>query len=138
MSTLEGAGTRRPRVLVVGCGGIGGIVAGSLLSHPEALRGEVVGLSTNPRIAEAVNEHGYRARGVGGSRVSRGRVVTSLDPAEPAFDWVILAVQPPQVEAAAREALPWLAPDGAIVCLQNGLCEERVARIVGPDAVISS
>ena len=33
-------------------------------------------------------------------------------------------------------AAPLLAEDGAMVCLQNGLCEERVAKIVGDDRVI--
>ena len=46
---------------------------------------------------------------------------------------MLLATQPPQVEEAARRALPALAPRGAMVCFQNGLCEERVAAIAGPD-----
>lgn len=132
------AGSRRPRILVIGCGGIGGIVAGSLLGLPEGLVGEVVGLSTNARIAEAVNGSGYRNRGVGGPRVARGRVITALTPEERPFDWVILAVQPPQVEQATAEALPWLAADGAVVCLQNGLCEERLAASIGAERVVGA
>ena len=43
---------------------------------------------------------------------------------------ILLATQPPQVEDAAPAALPRLAPDGAMVCFQNGLCEARVARVL--------
>ena len=44
---------------------------------------------------------------------------------------MFLATQPPQVEEAARSAVGVLAADGAVVCFQNGLCERRVAAIVG-------
>ena len=127
---------RQPRVLVVGCGGIGGVVAASLLQHPPGVLGELVGLSTNPDIAEAIRARGYRLRG--GRAGHGGRVVTRLSEADGPFDWIILATQPPQVEAAAADALHALAPDGALVCLQNGLCEERVARLAGPERVVGA
>ena len=127
---------RQPRVLVVGCGGIGGVVAASLLQHPPGVLGELVGLSTNPDIASAISARGYRLRG--GRAGQPGRVITGLSPGDGPFDWIILATQPPQVEAAALDALPALAPDGALVCLQNGLCEERVAAIVGPERVVGA
>jgi 2-dehydropantoate 2-reductase len=117
------------RVLVVGCGSIGGNLGAGLSGHVPAL----VALSTNPTIAEAVNRHGYRL----GARAAPGRVVASLEGEAP-FDFVLLATQPPQVEAAAREVAPWLAPDGAMVVLQNGLCEERIGRIVGTDRVLGA
>ena len=49
----------------------------------------------------------------------------------------MLATQPQDVERSASRAAGVLAPDGRIVCLQNGLCEYRVknhvdaARILG-------
>jgi 2-dehydropantoate 2-reductase len=57
-------------------------------------------------------------------------------PNTPSFDWVLLAVQPPQVEAAARSVLRALAPEGQLVCFQNGLCEERIARFAGAERVV--
>ena len=60
-------------------------------------------------------------------------------PTTPAiFDFVLLATQPPQVEAAARAALPHLHPDGAMVCLQNGLCETHVAAVAGDERVVGA
>lgn len=130
--------SRRPRLLVVGCGGIGGNIAGGLSQHPPERLTEVVALSTNWEIARAVAEHGYRLAGVGGARAVPGRVVTALEPDGPRYDWILLATQPPQVEAAAAEVAPWLAEGGAMVCLQNGLCEERVARVVGRERVVGA
>src|SRR5207248_424557 len=54
------------------------------------------------------------------------------------FDFVLLATQPPQVELAARTAMPALSDDGVMVCFQNGLCEERIAKMVGRERVIGA
>lgn len=129
---------RAPRVLVVGCGGIGGITAANLQEHLTPLGGAVVAFTTNHEIARAVNEKGYRLTGVEAPRAVRGRCVTRLEDAGDAFDIVVLATQPPQVEDAARDALPWLAPAGVMLVLQNGLCEGRIARIAGPDRVVGA
>ena len=118
------------RFLVMGCGGVGGIAAANL-----TLAGhEVTAVTTNPRILEAVRSHGFRLRGDGGDHVVRGEIVAS--PPEGRFDFVLLATQPPDVERAAVAALPALAPDGRVVCFQNGLCEARVAAVTGADRVI--
>lgn len=122
-----------PRVLVVGCGGIGGTLAASL----GAAGVPVVGLSTNAAIAAAVRAAGYRLSDRGGPVLATpGRIIEDVGGER--FDVVLLATQPPQVEDAARRALPALAPDGRMVVLQNGLCEERVAAIVGPERVVGA
>lgn len=54
------------------------------------------------------------------------------------FDVVLLATQPPQVEAAARAAIPSLAKDGLIVCLQNGLVEGRIAALAGASRTLGA
>ncbi|MCC6647228.1 MAG: ketopantoate reductase family protein [Polyangiaceae bacterium] len=125
------------RVLVVGCGGLGGIVAAHLTEQREALGVEVVASTTNREIARAVNERGFVLRGAS-PRTVRGSVASSLPEGTRPFDWIVLAVQPPQVEEAARAAAHLLAPSGAMVCLQNGLCEDRVAAIVGADRVVGA
>ncbi|APR83604.1 2-dehydropantoate 2-reductase [Minicystis rosea] len=118
-----------PRILVVGCGGIGGIVAAHLFEQGH----DVTALTTNPLIADAINTTGFRVRGDGGPGTVRGRAVRELPKDGAPFDYVLLATQPPQVEDAARSVLPALSPRGAMVCFQNGLCEERVAAIAGPE-----
>jgi 2-dehydropantoate 2-reductase len=124
----------KDRVLVVGCGAIGGTIAGLLSEHGAA---DVVALSSNEAIADAVREHGYRLRGREDARSVRAEVVTDLDGQAP-FRFVLLATQPTSVEEAARTALPHLEGDGQMVVLQNGLCEPRVEAIAGRDRVIGA
>lgn len=123
-----------PRLLVVGCGGIGGVVAAHLFEQGH----DVTALTTNTLIADAINEGGFRLRGDGSPGVVRGRAVTAVPKAAPLFDYILLATQPPQVEEAARGVLSHLAPNGAMVCFQNGLCEERIAAIAGPSRTLGA
>jgi 2-dehydropantoate 2-reductase len=120
-----------PRFLVMGCGAIGGVVTGTLAESGQ----DVMAVTTNEGIHSAITERGLKLVGEGAPRHVRARVALGV-PAGETFDYVILATQPPQVEEAAQMAAPLLAPGGAMVCLQNGLCEDRVAKIVGSDSVI--
>lgn len=126
---------REPRVLVVGCGGIGGVLTGTLLPHAFA---DLTAFTTNETIAAAVSAHGFRVRGAEGESISHGPIVTKAP--EGQFDWIFLATQPPQVEEAAASVSHLLAPNGAMVCLQNGLCESRIEKVIpeGRDHVIGA
>ncbi len=124
----------KDRVLVVGCGAIGGTIAGLLTEHGAA---EVVALCPNEAIANAIGAHGFRLRGREDPRTVDGRVIPTLDGQDP-FRFVLLATQPTEVEEAARAALPYLADDGQMVVLQNGLCEARIEAIAGEDRVIGA
>jgi 2-dehydropantoate 2-reductase len=121
----------QPRILVMGAGGIGGIVAATLTE----LGAAVTAVTTNPAIQTAVDTAGYRVIDDGEERVVRGWI--SPRP-EGSYDLCILATQPPNVEDAALTALRHLAEDARVVVLQNGLCEERVASIVGAERVIGA
>lgn len=123
-----------PRFLVIGAGAIGGVLTASLAETGH----DVTAVTTNPEIHAAVSERGLKIVGEGAPRQVNARVRLGVDGlgGERKFDYVLLATQPPQVEEAARTAAPLLADDGAMVCLQNGLCEERIAKIVGDDRVI--
>src|SRR5262245_55193329 len=112
------------RFLVMGSGAIGGITAALLRESGQ----DVVSFTTNMAIAEALRTHGFRLRGDDGRSIPAN--VTTTIPSE-AFDYVLLCTQPPQVEEAARMALPVLRPDGVMVVFQNGLCEQRIAPIAG-------
>lgn len=123
------------RILVVGTGAIGGVIAGSLTG----LGLDVSCHTTNLAIAERLRERGFCFTTESGiAAAPAGPVFTSLSEVERPFDTILLATQPPQVERAAEEAVDHLAPGGAMVCLQNGLCEERVARIIGKERVIGA
>lgn len=121
----------QPKILVMGAGGIGGIVAATLTEVGCA----VTAVSTNAQIRAAVTEAGFRVTDEGEERAVRGRIAPAP---EGTYDLCILATQPPNVEEAARTALPHLAADARVVVLQNGLCEERIAAIAGEERVIGA
>ncbi len=125
---------KSPRVLVMGLGGIGGLVAANLLEQ----RVDVTAVSTNVGIRETIEKAGYWISGDGEARIVPGIAVSEPPIDDRGFDYVLLATQPPQVEVAARTALGALAEGGVMVCFQNGLVEERIAKIVGRDRVIGA
>jgi len=121
----------QPRILVMGAGGIGGIVSATLTEIGAA----VTVVSTNDKIRAAVDKAGFRITDDGEERTVRGWISPAP---EGRYDLCILATQPPNVEDAARTALAHLNDDAQVVVLQNGLCEDRIATIVGADRVIGA
>jgi 2-dehydropantoate 2-reductase len=123
-----------PRILVIGCGAIGGVLTAALVETGQ----DVTVVTTNDRIHAAVQSRGLTLVGEGAPRTVKAKASLGVPEDGRKFDYVVLATQPPQVEEAARSAVSTLADDGAMVVLQNGLCEPRVAKIAGDDRVIGA
>jgi 2-dehydropantoate 2-reductase len=124
-------------IVVLGCGAIGGTVAAHLTRA--GLR--VTAITGNAAIARAIVENGYRLRELDGGEWSVPATATPLvslaDADAPAtFDLCIAATQSTRLAGALEAVLPRLAPAAPVVCLQNGLPEERAAAIVGADRVV--
>lgn len=124
----------RPRVLVMGCGGIGGVLAATLSENGH----DVVAVTHNPTITDAINARGFTVRSEDSSRIVRGSAHTEIPALCAPFDFVFLVTQPPQVADAARTARPFLKPNGAMVCFQNGLCEQHVAPAAGMERTLGA
>lgn len=121
------------RILVLGIGGIGGTVAAHLIQQGA----QVTAVSRNPAVRQAIASRGFRLHGVGGPRVVPGEVHAQVPPGP--YDLALLATQPTELVEAAGQALPHLAADGALVCLPNGLPEERLLPLAGgPDRVLGA
>jgi 2-dehydropantoate 2-reductase len=118
------------RIAVIGCGGIGGVLAATL-TRAGADVTPVVG---NPAIARALGAHGYRVREVDGSEWS---VAPTHPPiiegreADAPFDVALLVTQSTTMEQALVAARPRLADGAVVVACQNGLPEERARAVVG-------
>lgn len=126
--------TSPPRVLVVGCGGIGGVLLATLVEQGR----KVSCVAHREEIAAALRS-GPTLRDENGVRKVTGELEVFVQvPAAGAFEFIVLATPPNRVEDAARSVRHLLAPGGALVCIQNGLCEERVAEIVGRENVIGA
>lgn len=104
---------------LIGLGAIGGITAQRLLD---------AGLD----VSLAAGRHA----GVIASKFPKARVGATLPDNE--YGLILLCVRSTEIERALTPAAPLLRSDGAVVCLQNGLPEERVARIVGANRVLGA
>jgi len=111
------------RIIVYGIGAVGGVIAGRLFEHGH----EVVGIARGAH---------YEAIRAGGMRlVDPDRAVTLALPVvdEPAaIDWtpddVVLITTKTQDSTGALDALAAAAgPDVPVVCVQNGVANERIA-----------
>jgi 2-dehydropantoate 2-reductase len=122
------------RIAVIGCGGIGGVLA-ACLTRAGADVTPVVG---NPAIAEALTTHGYRVRDFDGPEwsvpVAQAPLIHADEAPQP-FDLVLLVTQSTTMEAALERARGRLADGAVVVTCQNGLPEERAAAIVGDRVV---
>src|SRR5919201_2385920 len=108
------------RIGVIGLGAIGGVTAQRLLG---------AGLD----VALAAGRHAAELSG----KFSQARIGETLPGPDP-YGLILLCVRSPEIETALRPAVPLLKPDGAVVCLQNGFPEERVASLVGPQRVLGA
>src|SRR5207237_10174820 len=67
----------------------------------------------------------------------QARIGAALPRSDPS-GLILLCVRSPEIETALTPAVPVLKPDGAVVCLQNGFPEERVAKVVGAQRVLGA
>ena len=124
-----------PRIGIIGAGAVGCVVGGLLTEagvdvtlvdqwpeHVEAMRREGLRLS--------IAGHGDRTVPVTALHISE---LQSVD--EP-FDLAFVAVKSYDTEWATHLITPYLAPDGAVVDFQNGINDERVAAIAGPERTL--
>ncbi|HEX7125388.1 MAG TPA: ketopantoate reductase family protein [Thermodesulfobacteriota bacterium] len=132
-------------IWVVGCGAVGGVLGAHLTRS--ASQGEPgSGEDLRPWLVCRPGSHLDAIRAQGGLRV-RGpdyegvvpvRVAAGVAEVPGAPGTVLLAVKAGDVEAACRELVPRLEPRSMVVSLQNGLCEERIAAVVGRERTIGA
>lgn len=114
------------RLLVWGAGAIGGTVAAYL--GRAGL--DVTVVDANRRHVDAIRAAGLSIVGPIETFVQVLPAFTP-DAVEGTWDTVLLCVKALHTEAATRQLVPHLAPDGIVVSLQNGFNEIAIAEIVG-------
>lgn len=121
-----------PRVVVVGCGGVGGVCAAGLATAGVS----VTAVTGRSEITEAIRERGLIALVDGQEVVARIDAFDELPAGTPPFDLALLGTPPNTTLAAAQAVLPFLTPEAPLVCFQNGLIEERLAETLPEERIV--
>lgn len=123
---------RQKKILVIGAGAIGGIIAGYL-----ARSGYNVQLVTRYRdLADRISDVGISISGVKGNFRYPIPSVAKVTEADGPFDYIFIATKAYDLEKPLKEAAGLLTKTGKFVSIQNGIVEEKVASIVGDDKLI--
>ena len=118
------------RILMIGAGAIGAVTAAYM-----ALGGlDVTLLCKRQSAADAISGSGLRITGARGDKTVRLKAVSRIPEREKLYDFCLIAVKAYDLEDAAKTALPFLAPGGLMVSLQNGICLDTLIGAVGADA----
>jgi 2-dehydropantoate 2-reductase len=118
-------------IVVWGAGAIGGCIGAALARAGR----EVLLVDRAAEHVEAINRAGLSISGPIESYSVQVRATTP-EHVEGGFETVLLCVKGQDTLAATRALAPRLAPEGAIVSVQNGLNERTIAGIVGPERTI--
>lgn len=120
-------------ILVAGAGAVGSVVGGLLARAGHA----VTLLGRRPHL-DAIESAGLRVDGLFGDHLVRG--LACVDDARALrgrWDAILLTVKAYDTARTAALVAPYLAPDGVLVSLQNGLGNlEAAARAVGAERVL--
>lgn len=122
----------KSKILVVGAGAVGGISAALLAEAGYNV--EVV--CKYPELAEKIKSKGIHISGVRGDIIVTMPAVAAIHELSEKKDIVILATKANDLPQAARDMKPFLKDHSAVVSMQNGICEEVLAEIVGQDRTI--
>ena len=124
----------RGLVAVVSVGAVGGTVAGGLLHAGESILlvdGWFENIETIRRSGLSLTLDGERTTHAG-----RGMYVDELDLLDEPIGIVFLACKSYETVQLVRAFAPYLAADGVVVSLQNGINEDAIATVVGPQRTI--
>jgi 2-dehydropantoate 2-reductase len=121
------------QITIVGAGAIGGVLG----AYMSAAGHDVLLVDSVAEHVAAINQNGLRISGFRGDRTYKVKAVTPDQLTGP-LGFVILAVKAQHTLQALAPLEPLLAPDGFVVSLQNGLCEEIIAGRVGKERTVGA
>ena len=118
-----------PRIAMVGAGAVGSVVSGLLFDAGH----DVTIVDQWPEHVELIKRSGLKLSGTCGDRTAHlpALHIHELQSVTQPFDLVLLAVKSYDTDWATTLARGYLSDDGAVVTLQNGINDHRVAAIVG-------
>lgn len=121
------------KVIVVGAGAIGGTVAVLLKEQGYDVRVKCY----LPEIKELIEKNGFYLHGAKGEHHVNFKCYYDVSEfGDEKFDIIIIATKYAHVASCAKMMLPYVAENGIIVGMQNGILTEELAEIVGRERAV--
>ena len=115
------------RILVVGAGAVGGVTA-AILAREQY---DTCLVAKYRDLAEKISTEGIDVSGFCGNFCMIIPTVVQAAELTGKFDYVFLATKADAMVKSAREILPFIHEQSRVVSMQNGICEEALASVVG-------
>ena len=115
------------RLVMIGAGAIGGITAAYMAKAGL----DITLVCKHPEVTDLANGAGLTILGLKGEEQIPVQAVTKVSELSGEFDVCMIATKAYDMPEAAREILPFLKADSLVVSMQNGICTDALAEIVG-------
>lgn len=120
------------RIVVIGAGAIGGITAALL----KKAKHDVTLVCKHQDIATLVSGRGLHITGVLGDMHVPVHAVAAVEELKGKFDIALIATKAYDMPEAARHLLPFLTDQSMVFSLQNGICTDALATVVGRERTV--
>lgn len=120
------------KIVIVGAGAVGGVLAAFLSHH----KYDVELVCKHKEIVEAIANNGLRVEGIKGRLITYPHSVMDISQISSKPDIIFLATKAYDLQDIAHAILPFLKEDTMVVSLQNGICEDQIAAIVGAQRTV--
>lgn len=120
------------KTVLIGMGCIGGTVA--TMANEKGFKIDVV--EAFPESAKLIKEEGFILTGALGNHQVKMNTYADIDELDNDYDICIIATKYQQMPAVAERMLPHIKPDSLVVCMQNGICIDSLAEVVGADRAV--
>lgn len=120
------------KILVVGAGAVGGVTAGLLARAGR----EVEIVDRNKELVDKIRADGLEVFCLRGGFIVPVAAFADIREIDGKRDLVLLATKATSLPTVAEELLPVLGNGSVVVSLQNGICEETIASVIGPRRTI--
>ena len=123
---------KNPRIAIVGAGAVGGITAAVLKKSGY----DVKLVTKHPEVAKKISSEGMHVFGKCGDISIKIPSVASVSDLDGKYDFAFIATKGYDMVSVAKDLLPFLDENSRIISMQNGICEEELAKIVSTQRTI--
>lgn len=120
------------RIVVVGAGAIGGITAALMKEGGN----DVTLVCKHQEIADIASGRGLHVVGVRGEHTVHMHAVADIAELNGEYDVAMIATKAYDMPASARALKPFLKENALVLSLQNGICTDALAAVVGEEHTV--